>query len=208
MAKKNTVESKPPVAEEPAEAEPAGCETETQPPTSDEDEEMAGAGLTPEQRNARRLARKPSIDHLPPGVASVPGALDPATGLMKAELFALFDVGDRIVVERYISWALDQWLDTKVYRVTSIDDETGHVRCIDEEYNHHATVGFKHPGQTFKLAPKKGNPFTAPKVKNAGAERSDPSGQPKKRGRPKGSKNRPKDVIKQERQAKKEGKAA
>jgi hypothetical protein len=208
MAKKNIVDPMPPVAEEPVEAAPTGQETETQPPTADEDEDLAGAGLTPEQRNARRLARKPSIDHLPPGVRWILGPKDPATGLCSELQVPMFDVDDRIVVERYISWALDQWLDTKVYRVTSIDDETGHVRCIDEEYNHHATVGFKHPGQTFKLAPKKGNPFTAIKVKNTGVERSDPSGQPKKRGRPKGSKNRPKDVIKQERQAKKEGKAA
>jgi len=208
MAKKIVAEPTPPVAEEPAEVEPTGQETESQPPTVDEDEDLAGAGLTPEQRNARRLARKPNISHLPPGIASVPGSKDPVTGLLKDEVFALFDVGDRIVVERYISWSLDQWLDTKVYRVTSIDDETGHVRCIDEEYNHNATVGFKHPGQTFKLAPKKGNPFTAPKVKNAGSSQPDATGKPKRRGRPKGSKNRPKEVIKLERQAKKEGKAA
>lgn len=183
-------------------------EKQTQVPPTGEDEDMSQASMTPEQRKLRRLARRPSIDHLDPGIRRVLGPKDPETGLCSEILVPMFDVGERIVVERFLSWATDEWLDTRIYRVCSIDDETGVVKCIDEEANHHACVGFKHPGQTFKLCPAKGDPFAVPKVKNAGRERSDPNEPAKKRGRPKGSKNRPKDVINAERQAKKEGKAA
>ena len=118
---------------------------------------------------ATRADRRPDIAHLADGVVC-----GTDTGGIP---IPLFDVGSRIVVERTIN---GRWLDTRVYRVKSIDDDTGIVRCWDEECNHHAVVGFKHDGQTFKLAPERGNPFTPPK------ERQKPTSgdeQPKKRGR-------------------------
>ena len=184
---------------------------EVKPRDPEPDDDFSSASLTNEQRKARRLARRPNIDHLEPGVASVPGTKDPVTGLLKAEVFPLFNVGDRIIVERFVSWQLDEWLDTRVYQVREIDDETGFVKCLDVEANHHAVVGFKHPGQTFKLCAQKGDPFQAPKVKNAGAHLPSLTGKPsapgeKRRGRPPGSKNRPKDVVEAEKAARTEKK--
>lgn len=163
----------------------------------DENDIALATSLTPEQRELRRLANRPSIDHLPEGVAVMPNG----------DRVPLFNVNDRIVVERYLSWAPQRWLDTRTYIVRSIDDETGAVRCLDEECNYFATVGFKHPGQNFKLAPKRGNPFNAPKLRRE-AEKAEkasqlPPGTPKRRGRPKGSANRPKEEIKAEKEARK-----
>lgn len=174
-------------------------EAQTRTKFLDDDDDFATAtSLSPEQREEKRLANRPAIDHLPDGIAlSADGTKVP-----------LFDVGDRIVVERFLSWAPTRWLDTRVYLVRSIDDETGEVRCLDEECNHFAMLGFKHPGQNFKIAPKRGNPFNAPKVRReaerAAKEAAQPSTGPKKRGRPKGSTNRPKEQIKAEKAAKKE----
>lgn len=163
----------------------------------DENDIALATSLTPEQRELRRLANRPSIDHLPDAVSVLPNG----------DKVPLFDVNSRIVVERYLSWAPQRWLDTRVYTVLSIDDETGAVKCLDEECNYYATVGFKHLGQNFKLAPKRGNPFNAPKIRREAerAERSAalPPGTPKRRGRPKGSANRPKEQIKAEKEAKK-----
>jgi hypothetical protein len=62
-----------------------------------------------------------------------------------------------------------------------------------------------------KLAPKKGNPFKVPKVeKIASTATAIPlaPGEKKKRGRPKGSKNRPRDEVRAEREAKAEARRA
>lgn len=166
---------------------------------------LADSGLSNEQKRARRLARKPSVDHLPDAVGVLPDGTQ----------VPLFDVGDRIVVERFMAWDHGDWLDTRVYLVREIDDDTGYVKCIDEEQNHHAVVGFKHDHQRFKLAPKRGNPFNVPKVVSAQASKPlvqelDQNGNPVRRGRgrPKGSKNRPKELIKAEKEAKKAEKKA
>lgn len=201
MAKKNAQETEveEPVVEPVEESEPELDDREKpiSDAASDEDEEYASASLTPEQREQRRLAKKPKIDHLQDGTAT----LDDGT------ILPLFDVGDTIVAERHISFTADHpWLDTRLYTVRSIDDEKGIIHCTDVELVHYACIGFKHPHTRIKLAPKRGNPFKAPKVEKVQVEL--PPGEKKKRGRPKGSKNRPKDVIKAEKQAKKEGKAA
>lgn len=150
--------------------------------------------MTPEQREQRRLARKPPIDHLPDGVAT----LDDGTVL------PLFGVGDRIVAERRTSFlAGTPWLDTRVYVVRSIDHEKGEVRCTDEEMGHYACVGFRHPFTRIKLAPRKGDPFRVPRRREKRGEEPPPGpGERKRRGRPKGSKNRPKEVIEAEKRAK------
>lgn len=172
--------------------EPEVVETEQQ------DEAIEGdvdGSLTPEQREAKRLARKPYIDHLDDGVADVNG-----------ERVPLFNVGDRIVVERRISFLTNHpWLDTRVYVVKIIDDETGAVHCTDEEMQHYACVSFKSEHQRIKLAPKKG-PIFARKKKEEKPKLVADDGTAKKRGRPKGSKNRSKEVIEAERKAKAEEK--
>lgn len=157
-------------------------------------EEAASYGLSPEQREQKRLSRKPRIDHLKDGTVM----LDDGTVL------PLFEVGDRIVAERHISFLQGHpWLDTRTYVVRDINDETGEVHCTDEEMRHYACVGFKHPFTRIKLAPKKGNPFLVPKVeKPKAAPQADGT---KRRGRPKGSKNRPKEIIEAEKKARKEG---
>lgn len=195
MAKKNVDE---PEVTEPVDEEDADLDDQEK-PISDEAEgeegETVDGTLTPEQREQRRLSKKPKIDHLPDGVAL----------LDDGSVLPLFDVGDRIIAERHISFlAGHPWLDTRVYKVTSIDDETGAVHCTDEELHHYACVGFKHPFTRIKLAPLKGNPFRAPKPERPKQELK--PGEQKKRGRPKGSKNRPKEIIEQERQARKEKK--
>lgn len=164
--------------------------------TDDEDKEAyESCSMTPEQRERKRLARKPPIDHLADGVAT----LDDGT------LLPLFDVGDRIVAERHISFlAGAPWLDTRVYVVRSIDDEKGEVHCTDEEMRHYACVGFRHPFTRIKLAPKKGDPFRVPRREKREEQAAAAPGDRKKRGRPKGSKNRPKEVIEAERRAKRE----
>ncbi len=181
----------PPPEPEPQVEEPAEVVDEP------EDEPVDDGTLTPEQREQKRLARKPNIDHLP----------NATVVLDDNSILPLFDAGDRIIAERHVSFLWGHpWLDTRVYTVKSINDEKGEVHCIDDELQHYACIGYKHPFTRIKLCPKKGNPFTVPKVKNAGAGLPDATGKPKRRGRPKGSKNRPKEVIKLERQAKKEGK--
>lgn len=158
-------------------------------------DENVDTTLTPEQAKARRLAKRPGIDHLEDGVLFVPD-----TG----EAVPVFAEGDRIVAERHASLLLGRpWLDTRIYLVKSIDDERGFVRCIDEELGHNAYIGFKDPYTRIKLCPAKGNPFTQPKAKNAGRSAPVVNGQGRKgRGRPKGSKNRPREVIEAERKAK------
>jgi hypothetical protein len=158
----------------------------------EEGDDASTFGLSPEQREQKRLARKPRIDHLRDG-----------TTIHDAEVIPLFDVGDRIVAERHISFlAGHPWLDTWVYVVRSIDDAKGEVHCTDEEMRHYACVGFKHPFTRIKLAPAKGDPFRVPKREKVQAPLQ--PGEKKRRGRPKGSKNRPKEVIEAERKAKKE----
>lgn len=196
MAKQDVDE---PEVAEPETTDDADLDDREKPISGEADEqegESADGTLTPEQREQKRLARKPRIDHLPDGVA----LLDDGTVL------PLFDVGDRIIAERHISFLQGHpWLDTRVYTVTSIDDETGAVHCRDDELHHYACVGFKHPFTRIKLCPKKGNPFRAPKEIKPPVQPTAP-GEKKRRGRPKGSKNRPKEVIEAERQARKEKK--
>jgi hypothetical protein len=173
--------------------------------TADDDVIDPDATLSPEEREQKRLSRKPVIDHLSDGVA----LLDDGTVL------PLFDAGDRIVAERHTNCLTGSpWLDTRVYVVRSIDDELGIVHCTDEEMRHYACIGFRNPWTRIKLAPRRGNPFSVSRVekerlkeqekeKKKGQVAAPADGEKKKRGRPKGSKNRSKDVIEAEKSAKK-----
>ena len=119
----------------------------------------------------------------------------------------LFSVGDRVVVDRRTNLLPgDPWLETIVGRVRSIDDESGAVSILDEEGDprHPPCRWFSLRDELtdFRFAPARGNPFNVPAVpkREAPATPVDPS-QPKRKGRPKGSKNRPKEEIRAEREA-------
>lgn len=116
-------------------------------------------------------------------------------------------VGGKVVIERCVEDG--GWLDTNLYTVREIDEETGALRLIRDEFGHNAMSNYMEGilrGYVFKLPPKKG-PIIARKVR-AGKKTKptmtvpvDPSAPKKGRGRPKGSKNRPKEVIKAEKAA-------
>lgn len=196
MAKKNVQEPVPVEPEVEAEPDLDDREKPISDAADDADEDYESGTLTPEQREQRRLSRKPRIDHLMDGTATLPDGT----------IIPLFDVGDRIVAERHISFLNgNPWLDTRVYVVRSIDDDTGAVHCTDEEMLHYACVGFKTPTTRIKLAAKKGDPFKVPKVAKVQPELK--PGEKKRRGRPKGSKNRPKEIIEAEKQARKQEKS-
>jgi hypothetical protein len=179
-----------------------------------EEQQISVSNLSSGAGEARRLARRPDTDHLKPGTVS--------TG--EGEVLPLFNVGDRIVVERCCSFLSgNPWLDTYIYKVISIDDETGAIHCLDEDTEHHSTVSFKSKFQRVFLCPKTGNPFTETAKKLAAKEEArvvakkeglaGPDGAlqvlregKKGRGRPKGTKNRPKEVIMAEKQKKAEEK--
>ena len=108
-------------------------------------------------------------------------------------------VGGKVVIERCVESG--QWLDTNLYTVTAIDIETGALRLIRDEYGHQAMSNYMEGilrGYTFKLPPKKG-PIVGRKVRIKKTKATiqvpaDPNAPKKGRGRPKGSKNRPKTV--------------
>lgn len=120
--------------------------------------EMPGseaAELNRLDREACRLLSKPPIDHLEDGAAT----------LEDGTVVPLFDVGDRIVVERWplISGSLPTWLDTRAYIVKGIDDETLTVKCWDPTAERMAFLGFGRTDSIVKLAPGTGDPFNPQK---------------------------------------------
>jgi hypothetical protein len=156
--------------------------------------------LSQEARHARWQSKRPSIDHLKDGVVEVEGTMVP-----------LFNVGDRIVVDCCTNLLKNSpWLETIVGRVRSIDDDTGLVSVFDEASDVRSPVvrwaSFKDGLHTLKLAPARGNPLAAPEPTSRPEKTSrfDDQGNPKRgKGRPRGSKNRPKDVIMAEKVARK-----
>jgi hypothetical protein len=156
--------------------------------------------LSHEQRFQRWQSKRPPIDHLRDALH-----VDHQTG----DIVPLFDVGDRIVVDRRTTLLKGvPWLETIVGKVRSIDDDTGLVTVYDEDSDPRNPpvryTSFKDGLHTFKLAPERGNPFEPPPPPKK--EKPQPVPGKKGRGRPKGSKNRPKDVIKAEREARKAAK--
>lgn len=113
-------------------------------------------------------------------------------------------VGGKVVIERCVESG--DWLDTNLYTVTDIDTESGALRLIRDEFGHNAMSNYMEGilrGYVFKLPPKKGpivkrKVRVSRKVKDATITIPDPNLPKKGRGRPKGSKNRPKDVIQAE----------
>lgn len=169
-------------------------------PTEDAGTALLGDEHLPDDaRLARWQSRRPAIQHLEPGVVFPPG---------ESTALPLFDVGDRVVVDcRTTLLRGNPWLETIVGRVRSIDDDTAVVSLYDEDTDARNPtvrwVSFRDPMFDLRLAPAKGNPFNAERVR---AVKPPPApGEVRRgRGRPKGSKNRPKDVIKAEKEARRE----
>ncbi len=181
----------------PGKSVPNDRETESPPAADAPDAESAAEPIapeddptwSPEQRELRRLSKRPRIDHLEPAV--VVSEVDGVETLVP-----LFIEGDRIVADRCSEYLLNSaWLDTRVLRVQAIDDDTGVVRCRDEELEQLTYVSFKSALHDLRLCPPRGNPFTAPKVRQQKQEGLPNTEGKRGRGRPKGSKNRPKDVV-------------
>jgi hypothetical protein len=123
-------------------------------------------------------------------------------------------VGGKVVIERCLESG--SWLDTNLYTITDVDRQTGDLRLVRDEMGHRALSNYMEGiirGYVFKLPPKKG-PITGRKVrvKKAKPEKKtiavpDPNASKRARGRPKGSKNRPREVVAADRAAKVQGKA-
>ena len=166
--------------------------------------------LASEAKERARLASKPVLDHLEDAVEVDDLGIPTFT----------VAPGDKVVVERYATILRGSpWLDTKVYTVESIDGVTGTLRLWDDDDKCHAMTNYitgLAAGFKFKVPPAKGGMPSSQrrrgrprKILPPGQEKpSTPilgeDGQPvkKKRGRPPGVKNRPRDVIVEERRAK------
>lgn len=156
-----------------------------------------------------RAVSKPDISKLPNGIG--------------ADGIPTFVRGDKIVIERYSGLLKGHpYIDTRTYVIQSIDVVTGKVTMYDAAQGQFATDNWKSGlknGNVYKLAKnttidlsskrKRGRPRKNPDAPTNSAKPTptlDPNGMPivKRRGRPAGSKNRPKDVIANEKKAKKD----
>jgi hypothetical protein len=188
---------KAPVVEPVEDLEAEEAEVVVPPPEPSVDMDSPSDTISAAQHAAlfgpRKAVSKPDISRLP-------DALD-------EDGKPLFKPGDKIVIERYAGILIgNPYLDTRTYKVLAIDMERGNIKLYDEFFQQYAgdnwMSGPKH-GQVYKFAmgnivnkkkrgrPRK-NPIEAPKPVELGAD-----GKPvkKKRGRPPGSKNRPKEEI-------------
>jgi len=194
-------EGLPPVVEQPIDPELAAAAEEAA-------EATLSLGMSESERRDRWQARRPVIGHLKDGVVEVAQEPD-EMGVKKLEKFPLFDVGQRVVVD--ITTTLLPglpWLQTLVGRVRTIDDDTGLVTIFDEDSDARIPtvryVSYKDGLHIFKLAPEKGDPFAVRAVKaqlKKEALAAAKPGEKRGRGRPRGVKNRPKEVIKAEKEA-------
>ena len=185
----------------------------TEPSTENDDagaaEATESSALSQDERSKRWLSHRPKVDHLPVGVTVLD---DPENDGEKLYL-PLFDVGQRIVVDCQSYWLPNlEWIYTLVGTVRSIDDDTGLVTLFDEESDSRNPmvryVSFKDGKHDIRLAPVKGSPFAEglrarllKEQKDAERNAAILSGEKRGRGRPKGTKNRPKEEVKAEREA-------
>lgn len=153
-----------------------------------------------ELSDAEREARKPDISRLPPAISP--------------EGMPAFRIGERIVIERRASILNHKpYLDTRTYMVMGINTETGALSLYDESLRQMAQSNYitgANRGYVFKLAGrhaistkrKRGRPRKNPIEMETPVDPNAPPPEKKKRGRPKGSKNRDQDTIKAEKKAK------
>jgi len=141
-----------------------------------------------------RTARKPEIGHL--------------EDAFNEDRVPLFEVGSRIVIERYATTIPGcPWLDTQTYVVNEIDTNSGVMKLWNPYLFQSALTNFRlglDNGFLFKLAPTRGG-FGKKKrgrpPKGGKKVEEKPTGEKKGRGRPKGVKNRAPEVIEAERKA-------
>lgn len=171
------------------------------------------SALSPEARAIAAAMEAPAGAEPKPDLSRLPDAV--VDGALR------LDVGDRIVIERRASFLPGRpYLDTKTYRIHRLDGN-GNMSLWDESLNQWAMDNWMTgpaKGNVYKMAttgalvttkrkrgrPRK-NPVEAPKPLVVG-----PDGAPVKRGRgrPKGSKNRAKEVIVEEKAEKRRLRAA
>lgn len=179
-------------------------------PEVDESDSPSAFAAAATAREAARLASRPNIDHLPDAIAK------DEMGVWQL----LARPGEKVIIERFSSILHGSpWMDTKTFVVDSIDGATGNIYLHDIELCRQSMtnipLALKY-GHRFKLPTarmsdltskrKRGRPrkvvVAAPTASPPPAP-SEGSDQPKRRGRPKGSKNRPAEVREAERAAKK-----
>ena len=203
---KKTAEPTPPQPEEDLEVEAEGEETEEQPEAPPEiDMDSHSESVSASQME--RLMGKPAAVNKP-DISRLPDALERGKPVFKA--------GDKIVIERYASVLEGRpYLDTRTYRVLELDEGTGTMKLYDESLCQFARDNFRHGtahGYVYKLAmgvvvatkKKRGRPRKAPVEAPTVAA---PPEKKRGRGRPPGSKNRPKEEIKEEKAAKRKAAA-
>lgn len=149
------------------------------PPVVEDEDEIARED--PRIREQKRLLKKPSIDHLVDAVAT----------LEDGSLIFIPDVRERVIIERTASMLSNRpWLDTRIYTVLQIDDETGNLKLWDDEFRQFAysnfITGTRDHGYRFRLLPPKGNPFRKQRRSRRGSRVTEEPlvKEPKKRGRP------------------------
>lgn len=185
--------------------------TETILPPEQPEYESISSILDNEAKEKARLAQKPIIDHLEDAIE------------LDDEGVPVFTIppGEKVIIERVRTILPgNAWLDTKMYTVETIDGVTGNLMLWDDEGKCHAMSNYltaPRRGYKFKVPPakgglqiqgrKRGRPRKLVPIgqeKPAELVQLDENGQPikKKRGRPAGSKNRPRDVVQAEKRAK------
>lgn len=187
----------------------------------DDDSSMESALLSPEASYARWQARRPPTSHLASGIIFPPGRSGPVP---------VFDIGSRLVVEQRSSFLdarpdpLDlehgsmraPWVRTVVGTVTDIDDDACVFYIQDESSDPrwprvNAFSFDPKRGTDVFMAPPHGDPFDASAIiaaqraaqraaKDAADQALRAAGKKRGRGRPPGAKNRPKDVVKAEKE--------
>lgn len=167
------------------------------------DENIIDTSLGTPESWARRLVRKPYIDHLPDAIVTIDDGTPVLVPLP----------GELVVIERMATIIPGSpWLDTKLYKIVSVDEETGVVKLWSSE---DCAFGFTNyirawedKSQRFKLPPEKGSwegsPEQHAKAIVEAAKPAPPDGKKRGRGRPPGSKNRSKDLINAEKKEKRE----
>lgn len=105
-------------------------------------DEFESALFDPTEMAERRAARRPDVSHLADAIAITEGG----------KRIPLFNIGERILIERRSSFLKgNPWIDTNVYTVLGIDDDTGVVSLWNEEFKQHARSTLNDPLITFKF---------------------------------------------------------
>ena len=167
----------------------------------------------PDVQEPREAVTQADVEYLAAGDPGAKPDLSHLPDALDAGGRPLFRVGSKIVIERYTGKVVsgNKWLDTCVYVVQDFDNLTGDMKLWNETQGHWSWDNFvKGPacGQVYKLSSrpvgekKRRGRKKGAKVEAPAPVTTSPSGEKKRRGRPPGSKNRPKEVIAEEKKAK------